>query len=475
MSYKKPLTAWMVAMINVAAICNVKNFPLLAEYGLSIVFFLVLASICFFIPVSIVSAELATGWPERGVYTWVKEGLNPCMGFLAIWLQWIENVIWYPTILSFIAATFSYIFFPQFAANKIYILSMILGIFWIFTFINFLGMRVAGWISAISALFGTILPIALILVLGIVWLAQGFPSQIQFSFHTLLPNLTSPNELVLLSGVLFSLTGLEMSAVHAKDVQNPKKDYPKAILLSAILIISLSTLGALAVASIVPHNELQLTSSSMETISQLFNAFGLSWAVPAIAAVIALGAMGMMNTWIVGPSRGLFATAQTGDFPPLLQKTNKNLMPVSILLLQAAIVSILSLVFLYMPSVSASYWILIAMASELYMIMYIMLFISAIRLRYKKPDVERTYRVPGKLPGMWIVSCLGIAGAGFAMIVGLLPPSQLPMGNRIFFELILVGGILIFCIIPLGIYRMRKPEWKSSITITTRQPEKDKS
>jgi len=460
MSEKRPLTAWMIAMINVAAICNIKNFPLMAEYGLATVFFLILASICFFIPVSIVSAELATGWPDRGVYTWVKEGMSPSLGFLAIWLQWIENVIWYPTILSFIAATFAYVFMPELASNRIYILSIILGTFWTFTFINFLGMRVAGWISTISALFGTIFPIGLILILSGMWLSKGLPSQIDFSLRSFLPNFSSFNDLVLLSGFLFALTGLEMSAVHAKDVEHPQTDYPKAIFLSATLIISLSTLGAIAVATLVPHDQLQLTSSSMEAVRILFDTFGVPWAVPIIAAIITFGAMGMMNTWIVGPSRGMLATAQDGDFPPWLQKTNKNSMPVSILILQAVIVSVLSLVFLYMPSVSASYWILIAMAAELYMIMYVLLFISAIRLRYLKPNVKRAYRVPGGNIGMWIFAILGISGSLFAAIISFFPPSQIQTGNIVCYDTILIGGTAIFCIIPLIIYRLRKPEWK---------------
>src|SRR3990167_9263001 len=105
----KTITASMIALMNVAAICNIKNFPLLAEFGFSVIAFLVLSAIFFFLPVAFVSSELASGWPDRGVYTWVKEALGPRLGFLAIWLQWIENVIWYPTVLSFIAATFAYI------------------------------------------------------------------------------------------------------------------------------------------------------------------------------------------------------------------------------------------------------------------------------------------------------------------------------------------------------------------------------
>ena len=461
MKSHKALTAWMIALINVAAICNIKNFPLMAEYGLGTIFFLLIASVCFLIPVSIVSAELATGWPDRGVYTWVKEGMSNSLGFLAIWLQWIENVIWYPTILSFLGATIAYIFMPELASNKTYMLCIILGTFWVATFINFLGMHISGWISSISALFGTILPIILILLLGIWWIAKGYPSQIDFSFRSLIPNLSSMNDLVFLSGFFFSLTGLEMSAVHAKDVVNPKKDYPKAIFLSATLIITLSALGSVAVGAVVPHNELELTSGGMEAFRSLFSAFGMSWATPIIAAIISIGALGMMSTWIVGPSRGMLATAQNGDLPPILQKTNKHGMPVGIFILQAIIVSILSLVFLYMPTISTSYWILIAMAAQLYMIMYILLFISAIRLRITKPNVERAYRVPGGMIGMCIVSGLGMLSALFAMSISFFPPSQLATGDLWFYELILIGGSFLFCAIPLLIYWKRKSSWKN--------------
>src|SRR3989344_7514026 len=320
MHSKKALTGWMIALMNVCAICNIKNFPLLAEYGFSIVVFLVLSAIFFFIPVALVSAELASGWPDKGVYTWVTEALGPRFGFLAIWLEWIENVIWYPTILSLIVATFAYIFNPSLATNKIYVLIAILITFWSVTFMNFLGMRFSGWFSSLAALLGTIIPIALISILGIIWVYSGQPVQISFTVKSLMPDLTSINELVLLSGVLLGLAGMEMSAVHAKDVADPRRDYPRGIFLSAALILGFSAFGALAIGAIVPVKEIQLASGGMEAFSYLFKAFGFSWALPIIAAVTTFGALGMMSTWIVGPSRGLLATAEHGNLPPLFQK-----------------------------------------------------------------------------------------------------------------------------------------------------------
>ena len=100
MKTKRELTIFTLSMINVAAICNLKNFPITAEYGLSAVFFYILASLFFFIPVSLISAELATGWPETGgVYIWVRNALGKKLGFLAVFLQWANNIVWYPSIL----------------------------------------------------------------------------------------------------------------------------------------------------------------------------------------------------------------------------------------------------------------------------------------------------------------------------------------------------------------------------------------
>lgn len=458
--HKRTLTVSMVALINVCAICNIKNFPLLAEYGLTVILYLVLSALFFFIPVSLVSAELASGWPDRGVYTWVKEGLGPRWGFLAIWLQWIENVIWYPTILSFIAATFAYIFDPELATNKTYVFLVVLITFWPMTFVNFYGMRVSGWISSISALLGTIVPIALIILLGGWWIFSGHPSEISFTWQGLIPDLTSINQLVLLSGVLLGLAGMEMSAVHARDVENPRVNYPRAILLSTILILIFSIFGSLAISAIVPEKEIELASGAMEAFKLLFDTLNMKWATPMVAAIMTFGALGMMSTWIVGPSRGLLATAEHGDLPLTFQKTNNHGMPTHILIVQAIIVTLLSSVFLFMPSVSSSYWILVALSSILYMVMYILMFIAGVRLRYTQHHIERPFRVPGGLLGLWMISLIGIFGAGFGFTLGFFPPSQLDTGSLIRFESFLIGGTALFCLIPFWIYKIRKPSWK---------------
>src|ERR1700722_5273105 len=273
---KKTLTVFTLAMINVAAVSSVRNLPTIAEYGFASLFFFAMAGILFFIPVSMVAAELATGWPQTGgVFAWVKEAFGHRTGFLAVWLLWAENVIYYPALLSFIAGTIAYIVSPTLAQNPYYTLFVIVTVFWATTLANLLGMRISGWISAFGVITGTIIPGGLIIILGLLWYFSGNPVQIPLTAESLIPDMSSPTQLVLFSGVLVAFCGLEMSAVHARDVQNPQKNYPRAILLSAILILGLYVLGVLAIAIVIPQKDISLTAGSLQAFAVFVDAYGL--------------------------------------------------------------------------------------------------------------------------------------------------------------------------------------------------------
>ena len=130
---RKLLGVFSLAMINLAVIYSVRGLPLMAEEGCAVLSFMALSALFFLLPVSLVTAELASAWPPQGpggVYVWVREALGERWAFLAIWLQWSENVIWFPTVLSFIAATLAYVVSPALAGSKVYTLLVILIIYW---------------------------------------------------------------------------------------------------------------------------------------------------------------------------------------------------------------------------------------------------------------------------------------------------------------------------------------------------------
>ena len=188
MSKKKhSLTIFSLTMITVGSVDSIRNLPATALFGSQLVFFFLLGALFFLIPTALVSAELSSGWPKQGgVYIWVKEAVGKKAGFLAIWLQWIENVIWYPTILSFVAGTIGYFIDPSLANNAYFLCLVIVCSFWGATFINLRGMHSSAILSNICAISGLLLPMALIIGLGAVWIVGGNPVQISFDSQSIL-------------------------------------------------------------------------------------------------------------------------------------------------------------------------------------------------------------------------------------------------------------------------------------------------
>ena len=153
-----------------------------------------------------------------------------------------------------------------------------------------------------------------------------------------------------------------------------------------------------------------------------------------------------------------------------MQKTNKHGVQVGILMIQAIVVTILSIFFVIMPSVQTAYQIISQLTIILYLIMYMLMFAAGIYLRYKEPQVKRTFRIPGGNAGMWIVGGIGLLGALAAFLVSFIPPSQIPTGSPAFYVIVLILGALIFSGIPFLIYAMRKPSWKNAINSKDFEP-----
>ena len=457
---KKSLGVFALVMINVIAVDSLRTLPFSAEFGFSLVFYYLLAALIFFIPIALVSAELATGWPNKGgIYVWVREAFGEKWGFFIIWLQWIYNIVWYPTILSFIAGTFAYLIDPALAESKTYMLLMVLGVFWGATLVNYFGMRLSSAFSTFTALVGTLIPMAIIIGLAVYWLSAGKPVQIHFDMTHFFPHINSISGLTFIVAILFGLVGIEMSAVHADEVKDPGRAYPRAIFLSAVIILATLICASLAIAMVVPHDGINTVTALVQAFHVFFGSYHMQWMNNAIILLIIIGGIGTVAAWIIGPTKGLLVAVQDGSAPPVLGKTNKKEVPVVILFLQGIIFTVLCSVFLFMPNVSSSYWLLTAMTAQLAMVVYVGLFIAAIKLRCTSPDVKRAYKIPGGLFGLVLISSVGMLACIIAILLGFVPPESIDVGNIVKYESILIVGILLFCAPPFIIYAMKKPAW----------------
>jgi amino acid transporter len=314
--------------------------------------------------------------------------------------------------------------------------------------------------NTLGALIGTYIPLGIIILLGFYWIFSGHSSQVNLSLHSFIPNFSTLHlgDLVFLAGMLYAVMGIESSAPHALDVEEVEKNYPKGIFLSVVMIAFVG-FGAVSVAIVIPVRDLSLTAGIMQAVSVFFDQLHVKWMVDVFALMIVFGAMCALNSSVIGPSRGFFGSASGGDIPPILTKTNKHGMPVNMFLFQAITVSLISCLFLLMPSINSSYWIIMVIVTILALIYYIMMFLSAIRLRYTQPNKKRYYKVPFGNLGMWILVLLGIASSLFGIGIALVPPSQVAVGNVFVFEAAIVSGLVVFIGIGFLIFALRKPEW----------------
>ena len=145
-------------------------------------------------------------------------------------------------------------------------------------------------------------------------------------------------------------------------------------------------------------------------------------------------------------------------------EVNKAGVPVSMLILQAVFVSIWGVIFVLLPGgVNSAFWMLMALTTAVYIVMYILMYLSAIKLRYSQPNVKRAFKIVGGKVGMWIISGWGIVSMIIIFILALLPPTQKNVEsiNLIAFEALMIVGTIGVVLIPQVIYWKRKLGWAS--------------
>ena len=468
-SVKKPVVIGMMAfaVMNFMTVVSLRGLPAQAEYGLVSIFYYIFAAVVFLIPTALVAAELASAFPKQGgMFRWVGEAFGPKWGFAALYWQWQAWVLWLPAVLVFGAAALAFTMWPQsfdtaLAANKIFSLAILLILSWAITVFTFRGIQASVKLGTFSGIFGTIVPGAILILLGCVYVATGHP--VQMSLKTgFLPDFGNWHSMVLAASIFLFYAGMEMQAVHVKNLKNPSRDYPLSILIATIMTVVIFVLGTLAVGVVIPHKSINLAVSLLVAYRDLWATLGAPWLGNVMAFMVAVGVIGQVTVVTAGPSTGLLAVGKAGYLPKLMQRTNANGISIPILVLQGLIVTFLCLIFVVMPSVESVFQILSQISNIMFLTMYIVMFLAAIALRYSQPNIARPFRIPGGNFGMWLVGLVGLAGALISGALSFAPPTQIGTGNAAVYVGILLAATAVEVAIPFIVFACRKPEWKDA-------------
>jgi glutamate:GABA antiporter len=459
---RKYITWGSLALMTTGSVASLRSAPAMAVFGLASVFLYIVPAILFFVPTSLVSAELASGW-KGGVYNWVSEGLSAPMGLLAIWCQFAMTIFYYPALLAYVASTIAYVIDPNLANSGVFTAAIIVVLYWGSVLVSSRGVGIVAKLASNGTVIGTLIPGAILVVMGIVFLGQGNHSAAPMNVHHLLPAWSGLAGIVLIVNNFLAYSGMEMNAVHVDDMKNPGRDYPKSIFLAMVLVLAIFILPALVVSWVVPAQQISLTAGVMQAFSAFFAHFGVNWLVPLTALAMVIAMLSGMIAWLAGPSKGLLLIGrQNGYLPPLFQKVNADGIQMNILVAQGIVITVIGLLYAFIPGVSNVYWIFSVMTTQIYLIMYVLMFIAAAKLRRNQPEHPRGYKAP------WLkTECVvGVLASVLAILIGFVPPSQFSNSSPIVYGLLILAGILVLGVLPpLGLYHFRKPSWKTAAAV----------
>ncbi|CAL7961655.1 glutamate:GABA antiporter [Gammaproteobacteria bacterium] len=455
---KRIMRVWDIVFINIAAIVGVRWLAMTAAYGASSILLWVIAMLLFFIPLGLVSTELATTWPDQGgIYVWVREAFGKRAGFMASWFYWVNNFFYYPAVLTFITVIVASIVNPELARNKLFVCGCVLGFLWISTFINVHGMKAFVRFSNLAGIFGVLLPLMLLIILGFgsVWFWK-IPIATDYSWVNWLPDLGSKSNLGFLAVLLFSMSGIELMPTMADETENPQKTFPRATFISAFFIVGLYIASTVAITFVLSPEKLGAASGVIDALFVLERELHIPFLALLVGGMIVLGSVGSIGVWIVAPIKMLLESCKDGALPKWLMQTNKDDMPTRALLAQAVVVTLIVICTSFLPSINAFFATLVLLAAITLFIPYVFMFLAFIKLRIKYPEKFRPYRVPGcRLIG-YLVSGMGLFSVFSALVLlFVLPPNNLQSAHDIlFYRIELIVGPIVFAVVGYVMYAL---------------------
>lgn len=445
---KKKIGLWDLVFMDVSALFGIrwiaKSTASSFGLGLGAIPMWVLFAFIYFVPSALITAELAATYPkDGGLYEWVKEAYGEKYGFMVSWLNWTAKFFWYASFLTFMMVNVAYaVGKPELANNKMFVLVFSLIAFWILSFITTKGMSFGKIFTNLGAL-GSTIPTILLIVMGILSVTVfGHASASVYTAQAMVPKLNA-NSFVAISSVSFALGGAETTANFVTEIDNPKKNFPRAILIAACLITGLYILGSIAITLILPTNKITASEGVLYALAVVAARLGIgTWFIKLIALGITLSILGAIILYIGSPIKMLFGSVPKGVFSKKFTESNEHNIPVKAVYLQAIIVTVILVAINFLPTVDAIYNVLVTMTALTSLFPYVLLYFSYIKLRKTRPNEERPYMIAKKTSTAvgiaYMVLIVVIAGIVFSAA-----PAMSTFKDNLIYEIEMIGGAVI--------------------------------
>lgn len=433
---------------------TVYEYPTFATSGKSLIFFLLLCGLFWFLPVALSAAELATvkGYQDGGIFSWVGKPLGQKFGFAAIFFQWFQVTVGFVTMIYFIIGTVSDIFgIPELNNNTLIKFLTVVGLFWLLTVFQLGGTKTTEKFAKYGFSIGIVLPVLVMLGLAVKYFLDGHTIATNFENSSFIP---SGSGIAALTAFVLAYMGVEASAPHIKDLDNPQKNYPMIMLLLVVVGVVLSTIGGSIVAMVL-EGTISANTGVVDALKALISDGQNSWGVIVLGCLISFGVMAQVGSWIVSPTEGLKFVASKGLLPSKYNQVNKADVPVPLLVLQGIVVTIWAAVLTFGSGSSGgniSFQTAISLTVLIYLSAYILFFIAYFVVIYKEKDLQRDYQVPGGMVGKTLVASIGLAMSVAAIVTAFIIPNTMSESEGKTYLIMLASSFVITVALPFLFY-----------------------
>ncbi|MFL6521822.1 MAG: APC family permease [Chthoniobacterales bacterium] len=441
-----------LVLFNLVAILGISWVATAAKAGPGSLTLWLLAAALFFVPQGLAVIHLAADMPEEGgIYAWTRKELGEAHGFICGWCYWINNVLYYPSLLLAAAVTATFVIRQGetgLADNWTYVLPFTLIGLVIAVGLNVAGVGTGKWLQNIGGL-GVFLPGALLVGFGLYRIATGVPAN-TITLSELKPDLGNLPKLNLWATIAFAFAGLELSSTMASEIKDAPRSLPRSIFVTAPIIALIYIIGTCSMLWLVPRGQINVVAGPLQAISNGAGPFGW-WLVSLVALLLTVARIGGVGAWLVGSSRVAFVVGLDRYFPAAFGRIHPRWRtPYVAILVQGVIAGVFMLLSVLGKgtTVEAAFLILIDMSLLIYFVPYLYLFVCFMVHCWRERSA--TMVVPGGKAGAVVAGLCGFGITLFAMVVALFPP---PGTTNIWLhETKLGGGSLFLLGVGLVIY-----------------------
>ncbi|WP_066506924.1 APC family permease [Abyssisolibacter fermentans] len=387
---KKGLKFFDILCLSFAAVFSLEVIASQATMGPSLIFCFIVIGLTYFLTHALICAELGSTYPDQGgIYVWVKNAYGDKWAARTTWWYWVNVAGFIPSTFVVMGGIFMQLFIPDMTVWQMVTFCIIST--WVVIFFNCISLEKAKWLTTIGSICKFVVCVALIGGAMYTLITKG--AQSIFNIKTMIPTLDI-GFFALIPVYIYALTGFDVASCSAEEMQNPKKDVPKAIFSSGFTTLFLYVITAVSILIILPQDQVNETTGFIDAFIGVFGNSGISIVSIGIATVLAF--IGCVFSWALGGNKAALEAGEAGELPAIFAKTNKHRSPVGSALLLGILATILLLVYGATANTNEGlFWTLLAFNSIIFFLPYLMMSFVFIKLRKTQKNIERPFRIPG--------------------------------------------------------------------------------